>query len=126
MTRAQAQTMLESNVSTLHALNPAMQEFLLRALSGRDSTGAIITPEGTFGYRSGTTAAAPSPALPAGCLVRQISVVAGGAGGTVTIAGGQTITVPANTPLDVPVRGLAVAPALAFSGLASFFVAYEV
>lgn len=61
---------------------------------------------GTYGYAAGTATATVD--VPAGARVKRVSVLAGSGGSaTVTIAGGNTITIPANTYFDEQIPGLA-------------------
>jgi hypothetical protein len=53
---------------------------------------------GTFGYHAGTAAATVD--VPAGAHLRSISVIPGAGTATVTIAGGDTITIPQGGAFD--------------------------
>lgn len=57
----------------------------------------------TFGYAAGTAAATVD--VPAGARLRAVRVIAAGTAATVVIAGGATITVPANATFSTDVVG---------------------
>jgi hypothetical protein len=73
---------------------------------------------GTWGYKAGTSG---TPTLTSKRVV-SISCLAGGSGATITINGGDTITVPADTPFGIPINGRLTAPTIVFTGTTSYFV----
>jgi hypothetical protein len=76
--------------------------------SGVDASGSNPLPVtiagGTFAYASGTSTGTVD--VPAGARLKRVSVVAGAsAAATVTIAGGNTITIPAGFSFDEQIAG---------------------
>ena len=57
----------------------------------------------TFGYAAGTSATTVD--VPAGARLKTVTVVASGSAATVTLAGGPTITVPANASFTDQIVG---------------------
>jgi hypothetical protein len=74
--------------------------------AGSNAIGRLA--DGTFGYAAGT--AAGNVDVPTGARIKRVSVIAGAAAGaTVTILGGNTITIPAGGAFDEQVPGDATA-----------------
>lgn len=73
------------------------------------TTGTVKTKEtGTFGYAAGTAAA--NVDVPTGARIRRVSVIAGASvAATVTILGGNQITIPAGAAFDEQLAGDALA-----------------
>lgn len=59
---------------------------------------SVSVSRGTFGYHAGTAAATVD--VPVGAHVRSISIIPGAGTATVTIAGGDTITIPQGGAFD--------------------------
>lgn len=91
-----------------------------------DATFGLATREvGTYGYAAGTAAATVD--VPSGARVKRVSVLAGtGGSATITIAGGNTITVPAGGGFDEQIPGLATAGGDVVIGgtVASYYVSW--
>jgi hypothetical protein len=105
-------------------------EATLAALSAKLPTSLIlgalgVTEGGTYGYAAGT--AAGTVDVPTGARVKRVSVLAGSGGSaTVTIAGGNTITIPASGSFDEQIPGQATAGADVVIGgtVASYYVSW--
>lgn len=91
-----------------------------------DATFGLATREvGTYGYAAGTSATTVD--VPAGARAKRVSVLAGSGGSaTVTIAGGNTITIPASGSFDEQIPGLATAGGDVVIGgtVASYYVSW--
>lgn len=73
---------------------------------------------GVFSYDSGT-----SGTVNVGAGKRVIAIAAHStAGGSMTINGGSTITIPANVSINIDIQGTLVAPTLVFTLTDTFFV----
>lgn len=77
---------------------------------------------GTFDYSSGTGGATVS--LTGGKRLMQISCKAVGSDGTVTVAGGDSITVRAGDTFTADYYGALVNPAIVFSASMDYYVSY--
>lgn len=81
--------------------------------------GAVDTNAlGTWGYKAGTSG---TPTL-TGKRVVKISALGGASDGSLTINGGDSITIKANTPFGIELRGNLAAPTLVFTGTVAYFV----
>lgn len=74
---------------------------------------------GTWDYASGVSG---SVTIGAGRRVLTITAIAGLAGGTLTVAGGDTITIPPMASLTLSPAGALVAPELVFAGTTAYVV----
>jgi hypothetical protein len=73
---------------------------------------------GTFSYDSGV-----SGTVNVGAGKRVIAIAAHSTvGGSMTINGGSTITIPANVSMNIDIQGTLVAPTLVFTNTDTFFV----
>jgi hypothetical protein len=77
---------------------------------------------GVWGYESGVSG---TPTLPVDCRILQISAI-GGAAASITIDGGDTITIPIGSAITIEPRGNLVEPVIVFTNTVSFFVEYLV
>lgn len=77
---------------------------------------------GTWGYAAGTSG---TPTLPANAKVLQISATSL-SGGSFTVNGGSSITIPANQQFTLEPRGNLVSPTVAFTGTSSYVIEYAV
>ncbi|MCA1571709.1 MAG: hypothetical protein LC798_15625 [Chloroflexi bacterium] len=80
-----------------------------------------------YGYAAGT--AATTVDVPAGARVRRVSVIAGtSVAATVTIAGGDTITIPAGAAFDEQIPGdVAMAADVVIGGtVQAYYVSWTV
>jgi hypothetical protein len=101
-----------------------------RTLAGRLPSALVkaalaTTDAGTYGYAAGTAAATVD--VPAGASVKRVTVLAGSGGSaTITIAGGNTITIPASGSFDEQIPGVATAGADVVIGgtVASYYVSW--
>jgi len=79
---------------------------------------------GTFGYATGTTGTGTVD-VPAQARLLSVYLVAGGTAATATIAGGATITVPANTQFAIEIPGNAKNSDVVIGGTpASYVITY--
>lgn len=77
-----------------------------------------------FDYAAGTSTGTVD--LPANSRLTRVSVVAGASAATITIGGGDTITVPANGAFDESIEGEAVDLSVVIGGVpASYYVAWK-
>lgn len=74
---------------------------------------------GAWGYRSGVSG---TVAVPAGRRVLQITATAGATDATLTINGGDTVTIPAYRALTIEPKGNLVAPSVVFTGTTAYFI----
>lgn len=74
---------------------------------------------GTYGYRAGT--AASTVDVPATAHLRRVSVVAGASSVTVTIGGGDTITIRAGGAFDEQIPGEALGADVVIAGGVDIF-----
>lgn len=78
---------------------------------------------GSFAYDAGTAAATVN--VPDGAVVKQVFVLAGASAATVTIGGGDTITIPASTAFEVVVDGALPSADVVIGGtVSSYFVGW--
>jgi hypothetical protein len=85
-------------------------------------TGRVPDQVGTFGYKAGTNG---TVALTGSKKVHGVGVVAITAG-TVTINGGETITIPAKSAWSWDFKGNLTDPTFIFTGTAAYFIEYLV
>jgi hypothetical protein len=106
------------NGADVSAANPRIKAQRTKVVFGSDGTATDVDathplPSGdarTYGYAAGVVAATVD--VPAQAHVKRVSVIAGAsAAATITIAGGQTITVPAGAAFDEQIPGEAPAGA---------------
>ncbi len=96
-------------------------------MAGGGGKADVTTPQGTWGYASGTSG---TETLTGRKQVTRISAIALEAGGTVQINGGDTITIPygstdsVSSAIDVPVHGVLIDPEIIFTGTDSYLVQY--
>lgn len=81
--------------------------------------GKIPDESGTWSYIAGTSG---SPSISGSKRVLQITAIGGSSGGTLTINGGNTITIPALTSITISPRANLTDPALVFTSTSSYFV----
>lgn len=83
-----------------------------------------VTDPGVYHYAAGTSTGTVT--LNAGQFLRRVSVVAGASvAGTITIGGGNTITVPAGTSFDEQIVGLADGADVVIGGtIQAYYVAW--
>lgn len=113
---------LEGFTDGLETLQTAIRDRLPSALV---KSALATTDAGTFGYAAGTAAATVD--VPAGASVKRVSVLAGSGGAaTVTIAGGNPISVPAAGSFDEQIPGVATAGGDVVIGgtVASYYVSW--
>lgn len=79
---------------------------------------------GGFHYAADTSAGTVSP--PGGARLKYVEVLAGGTAATATIAGGATITVPANTKFSRAISGLTSGAVVIGGGVAAYYVEWVV
>lgn len=88
------------------------------------------TERGTWGYRSGASGTVNN--LPAGAKILQITAVALGAAGSLTIDGGDSIIVPydatdkASTSITIEPKGNLVSPVIIFTDTDAYFIEYVI
>lgn len=82
---------------------------------------AMTTEHGVWGYTSGVQGTAT---IPVGARVLQLSAVAGASGATMTINGGDTVTIPALASITIEPKGNLTAPSLVFTSTTGYFVEY--
>ena len=90
-----------------------------------DATHGLRTADGgTYGYDAGTSAGTVQ--VPSGARLRRVSVLPSeGEAATVTIGGGDTITIPVGGYLEEDIPGACVAPAVVIAGsIDSYYVAW--
>lgn len=80
---------------------------------------SIANETGAWAYRAG---ASGTVAVPAGRRVLQITATAGAVDATMTINGGDTITIPAYRALTIEPKGNLVAPSIVFTGTTAYFI----
>lgn len=80
---------------------------------------SIANETGAWAYRAG---ASGTVAVPAGRRVLQITATAGAADATMTINGGDTITIPAYRALTIEPKGNLVAPSIVFTSTTAYFI----
>lgn len=81
--------------------------------------GKLPDLSGAWGYDSGVSG---SVTIGAGRRVLQITAAAGASGATMTINGGQTITLPALTSIAIEPCGNLTAPTIVFTNTSAYFV----
>lgn len=92
-----------------------------------DPLQTVPTDQGVYGYAAGT--ATGTVDVPSTARLKRVAVLAGAsAASTITIGGGNTITVPAGSSFDELVPGLAVGADVVIGGGApqSFYVSWVV
>jgi hypothetical protein len=106
-------------------VSPATEATLASVLSAVDGLEALQA-HGTYGYASGTATATVD--VPAGARVKRVSVIAGASSATITIAGGDMITVPAGASFDEQIPGDATLGGDVVIGgtITSYYVAWTV
>ena len=105
-------------------LSPLATEAKLEAVRALLAGTLAVKDAGTYAYRAGT--AAGTVDVPTGARLRRVSVLAGAsAAATVTIGGGDTITIPAGGALDESISGDAVGADVVIGGtVQSYYVSW--
>lgn len=98
---------------------------VLTDVPGQTEKGLVVRTvnrqEGAWNYAAGIQG---TPTLPEGARIIQIALAAGLTPASMTINGGDSITVPANQALTIEPKGNLVAPTLIFTSTASYFVEF--
>ena len=77
-----------------------------------------------FAYASGTTTATVD--VPAGAFLQRVSVLPGAGAATLTIGGGDTITVPAGSAFSEEIGGVAIDTDVVIGGdVGTYYVAWK-
>jgi hypothetical protein len=88
--------------------------------AGGTVTGFLSPAAGTFDYRAGI---AGTVVIPSGVIVSGWTAHNTSGGATMTINGGQTITIPANTQIfDSPPLGSLVGPTFVFTSTDDYYI----
>lgn len=127
---------LHDQQEAVRLLLEQMRDRISDALSGtrshfdgriRDANGQVNFPQvvGTYGYAAGTTG---TPTIPANARILSITATGPALSGTatVTIDGGDTITIPADTTWVANPEANLTAPTLVFTSTRAYFVDWVV
>lgn len=92
------------------------------AVDASGSTVIDAKQSGVWGYKSGVSG---TPTIPANAKILQITA-ASVVGGSLTINGGDTVTLPPNGSISIEPKGNLVTPTVVFTNTSAYFVEYVV